>query len=414
MREALKRAFTKNSELKTKLNELRAQDEPDTTAVETASKEYADSEVELRAAIAADDDADVTPTDPESPEDRERREIRAKVTLAEYVKAGVDGKAHSGAAAEYSAAMECPGLIPWDLIEPEPAAPQREARAVTAAPTTTGVNLDTVQPDVFLAPAAEALRVDMPTVPAGTAAYPVMSTSLTAAARDKGKAAPVTAGAITVTTVAFKRVTGQFQIAIEDMQKLGGLESVLRANLGGVMGDAIDVFVVNGVTAVNNVVGAVPGFFSAVAPLVTPASAEGTTTTFPLYVGKMASALDGKFARNPGDVSLVTGPEVQAHMLATYADSTGRSAYSEIRDVFRGVTATDRIAVASGVQAGIAVRHSVPGRVAVSPRWTGFEIRDPYTDAGKGIVTVTMAAMIATPKVLRSGVYKGLSFKTTA
>ena len=159
-----------------------------------------------------------------------------------------------------------------------------ETRAITPAPGTVGVTMHPTLPGVFLPMAAQALRVDMPRVGAGTQAYPVVSTDVTAGARDKGKAGPETAGAITVTTVDFKRVTGSFRLAIEDLQKLPSLSQTLRANLGSVLSDAVDGMIVNGVTAANNVVSAVPGFFSDAEPVVAAAADEANADTLADYI----------------------------------------------------------------------------------------------------------------------------------
>ena len=121
----------------------------------------------------------------------------------------------------------------------------------------------------------------MPRVGAGTQAYPVVSTDLTAAARDKGNAGPETAAAITVTSAEFKRVTGSFRIAVEDVQKLSTLEATLRTNLRSVMSDAADDMIVKGAAAQSGKVSAVPGFFSAASPVVTAATAETRPTPSP-------------------------------------------------------------------------------------------------------------------------------------
>ena len=306
---------------------------------------------------------------------------------------------------------ESPGerMVPFAMFEATAEAREREARVISAAPSTVGINMHPTLPGVFLPAAATALRVDMPTVPAGTAAFPVLNTSLTAAARDKGVAGPETAAAIGVTTVDFKRVTGSFRIALEDIQKLDTIETTLTDNLAAVMSDAADALVVNGVVAVDAVVSAVPGFFSAANPLVTAATAATTAADFAAYVSAMAGAIDGKYARMPQDVSMLCAPEVIADAIATYSTTGPRSAYSELAATFRGVTATDRITPSNThVSPAIAVRHSVPGRVAVSARWSGMQvIRDPFSDANKGEIILTAIMMMSGAKVLRGDVYKG-------
>lgn len=418
MDDKVREIWRREIETREALNTASNVDEPDEAKVSDLRGRLAAVGRELREALdkpagdAGDDDkSDGTAPDAEA---RERAEIRSRCSLARYVSYGLDSKAFDGPEAEFAASEACPGMVPFAMFEAPPETRNRETRTITAAPSTVGINMHPTLPGVFLPAAATALRVDMPTVPSGTAAFPVLSTSLTAGARDKGVAGPETAAAIGVTTVDFKRVTGSFRIALEDIQKLDTIESTLTDNLAAVMSDAADALVVNGVVAVDNVDSAVPGFFSAANPLVTAATAASTAADFAAYVSAMAGAIDGKYARMPGDVSMLCAPEVIADAIATYSTTGPRSAYSELAATFRGVTATDRITPSNAhVSPAIAVRHSVTGRVAVSARWSGMQvIRDPYSDANKGEIILTAVMMMSGAKVLRGDVYKGLSFKT--
>ena len=405
----------KASSLRERVNELVNLDElTDEQRNELAAKsaELRTVETQWRSAVEEEDRAAGIQNDEElTAEERELRQLRRRASLARYVQQGAQGLEVDGPEAEYSAARECPGWVPWDLIEPEQ---RQEERATTPAPSSIGATMHQIQPDVFLAPAAQALRVSMPTVGSGTQSYPVLSTSLTAAARDRTKAGPNTAAAVTVTSATFKRVVGSFELALEDIQKLPGLNSALQSNLSSVLGSAIDDLVVNGVAADSGKVTAVPGFFSA-SPVVSAATAESKNDTFQTYLSKGVSALDGKFARSIGDISMLVAPEVVAAAAITLQQNTATSAYDTWKRLLMGVTATDKITPASRVSPAMAVRHSVGGIVAVSPRWSGVQIiRDPYGQASEGIVKVTAVAMVAGVKVLRADSYKALSFKTAA
>ena len=213
-------------------------------------------------------------------ESRERLELRERSSLAAFVSAAVRGAEVKGAEAEVSAAHGCPhGFVPWEMLEVREA--PLEYRDVTPAPSTTGIQQAAIQPSVFLANALSFLGIDMPVVDSGTPAYPVLSTKVTAEARDKGVAGPATAGAYTVTTTSFKRITGAFDFSMEDAQKLAGLEESLRENIGSVMGSAIDEFGLNGQAAVSNKVTKVHGLMGPSGnnnQEIVPATAEGTTT----------------------------------------------------------------------------------------------------------------------------------------
>ena len=63
---------------------------------------------------------------------------------------------------------------------------QTEDRAITAAPSTVGVNLDTLRPYVFAPSVVDKLSVEMPMVPSGTYASGTITTASTAGAVPKG------------------------------------------------------------------------------------------------------------------------------------------------------------------------------------------------------------------------------------
>ncbi|MYG37395.1 MAG: hypothetical protein F4205_18140 [Gemmatimonadetes bacterium] len=408
------------SEIREKLNELSGAEsltDEQRSEIDALTTEYRDTESKRRAAIVAED-AEARKAAEESgevldAEMRERLELRGKSRLSRYFAAMFNGREVNGAEAELAEAEECPGMVPLCLLDATPEERKAmEERAVTPAPGTVGVTMHPTLPGVFLPMAAQALRVDMPRVGAGTQAYPVVSTDVTAAARDKGVAGPETAGAITVTTEHIKRVTGSFRLAVEDVQKLPTLEQSFRSNLASVLSDAVDGLIVNGVTAENNVVAAVPGFFGT-APVVTAATAEGTAGDFGKFIAKVLSQLDGNYARAMRDLSLVCAPEVVATMATAFLSGTAESALSYLQSLTMGVTATDRITPSSNVSPGMVVRHSIGGRVAVAPVWSGFQIiTDPYSGASKGETVITAVLMQAGVKVLRGDVYKAVSFKT--
>ena len=383
------------------------------TEESTLGKELGDLEIRYRAAVLAEPDETVTVAT-EGPEERERLVLRGAVDFGKYLDAGINGREIRGAEAEFAAAELCPNMIPLSLLDPTPE--QRSAieeRAITPAPSTVGVTMHPTLPGVFLPMAAQALRVDLPRVGAGTQAFPVVSQDVTAGARDKGKAGPETAGGITVTTAEFKRVTGAFRLSIEDLQKLPSLKTSIQANVGDVLSEAVDSLIVSGQVNVNNVVSAVPGFFSAANPVVEKATAESAIDTLADYISKVLDQLDGKFARSMAHLSLLAAPEVVSKMAQLFASNTLDSALAYLGMMTMGVTATDRITPTNGnVSPGMVVRHSVGGRVAVAPTYAGFTIEDRYSDANKGETVITVALMQAGVKVLRSGVYTAVSFKT--
>ena len=159
----------------------------------------------------------------------------------------------AGAEHELCAAAGVSGipLELWDV----PGAEQRqgaEQRAVTPAPGTVGINLDPIRPAVFANSIAARLGIDMPRVASGTYASATITTSQTAAAKQKSPhadaAAAATAGALTVTTATPKRVSARLELALEDIAAVGqqNFEAILRQNLGLVLSDQLDDQAING------------------------------------------------------------------------------------------------------------------------------------------------------------------------
>ena len=217
----------KASEVRARLNELAGVetfDDAQRTELDTLTGEYRDVEARYRAALTGESDALETREAPAAdPETREARALLGRAQIGRWVTAALRGRSVDGIEAETGAAFDCPGLIPLELLGE---AREVEHRAITPAPSAdTAVNVAPIMPAVFDRSAAAFLGIEMPTVAAGTASYPVLTTSVTAGARAKSAGAPETAGTITPYTVTPRRITGAFRIAREDEAVLPDLES---------------------------------------------------------------------------------------------------------------------------------------------------------------------------------------------
>ena len=411
------------SEIRQKLNGLLGvEDRSDeqNAELETLTGEAQKLEPELRAAIVAEGDPTETRTaTTEDAEDRERRELRGKVALADYIGAAVaqgDAGAATGAAAEYAAAMGCSGFVPLTMCGPtaeERAAAHARAiehRAVTPAPADTDVphTHAPIVPALFDRSVAGFLGIEMPTVGTGIASYPILSTSLQGGMKAEDTAAAEGAGAYTVTDADPRRLTGSFRIRKEDVAKLPGLEDSLRENLSMVLSDEGDKQFVNG----NNTA---PNLNGLLAQLTDPSAPAANAETYTRYAAAFASHVDGLFATMPGDVRGLVGPHTLRHMASVFGTTSGdRSAYAMLASDFGGVRATRRIAdPASNIQQAIIRRANPAGdRVAVAPVWMGLEIiRDPYTDAPKGQIVVTGTVLVGGVVLLRSDAFVQDSFR---
>ena len=171
MDDKIKAALAKSSECRSRLNELATATEPDSAALETAQKEYEASEVEVRAALAADD-ADAEVDAEVDAEARERTEIRSRSKLANFVMAALNGQQPNGAEGELSAAYGCPaGQFPVELLMGAAEPRVREIRALTPGVTAPGATAG-ITPVIFERTAAASLGVAFPVVESGSASYP--------------------------------------------------------------------------------------------------------------------------------------------------------------------------------------------------------------------------------------------------
>ena len=376
----------------------------------TLSTEFRDTETKLRAAtIAEGDPAEIRETR-ETPEQRERTELRGRSRLHRFVHAAIQDRAPDGAEAEFAAALGCPGLVPLGMFGPT-AGERAEHRAVTPAPadsdvTTTHAN---IVPALFDRSVAGYLNIEMPTVPTGIRSFPVLSTSLTGGPKAESAAAAETAGAFTVSDADPRRITGSFKILKEDIAKMEGLEDALNQNLSAVLSDEWDKQAINGN-------GTAPNLNGLLAQLTDPAAPASGAETFDRYLEAFASHIDGLFAVDEMGVRGLVGPQTYRHMAASLR--TGNAADQTFSQYWRanggGLRSTRRIAdPASNIQMAVVRRANPAGdRIAVSPVWSGVEIvRDPYTGAGKGEIVVTGCVLVGGVVLLRSGAFVQDSFR---
>ncbi len=402
----------RSSEIREKLNALAGVEDLDDTQrqeIDALTTEYRDVEVRMRAALTAEGEPETTTTTTDT-EHRERLSLLGRARLGEWVRAAVRGVPPSGVEAETAAAFGCPGGVPLEAFEGEHRQGV-EHRDVTAAPSTdTATNVATIMPAVFDRSAAAYLGVEMPTVAAGTASYPVITKSVTAGARAKSAEGPETAGVISPYTVTPRRITGSFRITREDEAMLEGLESALRENLGDVLSDQVDRQVIAGDNNAPNLNGLHTQLDAATDPA---ADAE----TFDRYVAAVAGHVDGLFANTLRDLRVLVGAETYRHSASTFRGTDGEtSAQAYVAGMTGGWRASRRIPEPStNVQTAIVRRSAVGGRVAVAPVWQGVElIRDPFTNAGKGETKLTVLLLMGGVAILRPAAFAQDSFRLAA
>lgn len=371
------------------------------------------------ASVAADEESAETQVreQGDDPETRERLELRGRCNVGAYFAAAVRGKQLTGAEAELAQAAGIPdGTIPIELWEPQPEARSAEQRELTPAPGTTGINLDTLQPQVFAPSIAAQLMIDMPNVSSGTYASGTITTAATAAAKNKGDAVPATAGAFTVETASPRRIGGSLELAVEDIAAVGAgnFESVLRDHISLVLAAELDDQIINGDGTAPNI----SGLFN---ELDNPAAPAADVETFDRFLAIAADQVDGLWASKLMHIAMVVGVDTYRLALKTYRDLSntdlGEVSFSTFAEkMLAGFWTNSRMpAAASDIQQGLVCRKGRTGlRTAVLPHWGYIAIDDIYTGATKGQRAYTISTLIGSQVILvQPNAYAQVAFRVS-
>ena len=374
------------SECRQRLNALlQTEDRTDEqqTEMATLTTEVGAKEPELRAAIAAEPDPQEVVTPTGDPETRERAEIRSKTGLADFLAAAVAGREVAGAAKEYADACKVSplGRLPLELFGNGNGQP--ETRAITAAPAVDGP-VEAVVPFVFKRSAAASLGIQMPTHGAGAVQIPRVTTAPPADTPGKEGAAPKTAAVIALDSQSPKRIAGQFEVRAEDLAVYPALEAVLGESIRGALSNELDEEVFNGSASGLN------GLFTQ----ATNVAVAGAVETYATGVGRFAGLVDGEHAYSLGDVRCVVGPSTYAVYMGLISDGMPLGDYLESK--LGSFRVSNRMpAIVSKGQKGIVSLGAGPSPIRVYV-WNALEIiRDPYSGAGAGKVTITATALVS-------------------
>ena len=385
----------RQSELRSRLAVLAGMDTRTTdeeSELATVETKLSGCEPELRAALvaaAAEDDSarTVQTTDAEG---RERLELRAKTGIADFLKAAVGGSAVTGAAAEYATSLGVPtvGHVPMALFAPTNTHlhfPTVETRAVTPGPAVKGMPQPTI-PFVFERSAAASLGIMMPTVPSGQVQIPKITTAPPSDTLAKDGAAPSTAAAVTLVNQSPVRIAGQLEVRVEDLAVMPSLEAALSESLQGSMSNELDEQVFNGGS------GDLNGLFTQAANV----NAAGSAETFATGIARFASLVDGRHAYDLSDVRAVIGSATFGRYAGQFSGNGAVSLFDYLRINLGSIRVSDRVpSVSSNAQKGIVVL-SASAEMPKIHVWDAMQIvRDPYSGAGAGKVTITATSLVS-------------------
>ena len=320
-------------------------------------------------------------------ETRERVELRAKTGVADFLRAAAGGTSVTGAAAEYAAACKVPdvGHVPMAIFAGS--APTVETRAITPGPAVKGA-LQPIIPYLFERSAAASLGIMMPSVPAGQVQIPKVGTAPPSDTLAKDGTAPATAAAVTLVNQAPVRIAGSFEVRVEDLAVMPSLESALSEAMQGSLSNELDEQTFNGAA------GELNGLFTQ----ATDATAATAVENFTTGIARFASLVDGRHAYTLGDLRAVIGSKTFALYAGLFANANKGdvSLFDYLSMHLGSIRVSDRVpAVASAAQKGIVVlsSSSTPPKIHV---WSALQIvRDPYSGAGVGKVTLTATALVS-------------------
>lgn len=412
----------RQSETREKINALLQKDsksDEEITELRNLSKVMQDSEVELRAALSADEGIEQKAKELEpDAELRERVALRSKASLGRFLQSFLGGRLPSGPEAELVAAsgVDTGANIPLELWDVGTKVEMR-ADAVTAAPSMVGVNFDRVEPKVFASSIASKLMIDMPRVKSGTFTTGTINAGLTASSRTKGDAQESTAATFTVQSSTVKSVSARLSITIEDIAAIGAgnFESALRENLSLALSAELDNQIINGDGTAPNLT----GMFKRLTDPSTPATGVETWSRF---AAKHAGLVDGLWAGELSDLSVVVGVDTYRLACSTFQGGDAEeSAGSYAKRTMAGFWTNDRMpAKVSHLQQGILCRkgRSMMGagegiRLSVIPHWGMVSIDDLYTDSASGKRHFTAHVLVGNLILTQPEAYEQIAYRVS-
>ena len=120
----------------------------------------------------------------------------------------------------------------------------------------------------------------------------------------------------------------------------------------------------------------------------------GTVESYASGIGRFAELVDGSHAYSLSDLRCVVGPSTYAKFMGLISDGVPLGDYLESK--LGSFQVSDRMpAVASKGQKGIVTLNGGPSPIRVYV-WNALEIvRDPYSSAGTGKITLTATALVS-------------------
>ena len=368
------------SELRQKINdmpEIRVDDADKLAVRQKLVDELKAQEVELRAAIEADDAANTTS------ESREWADVSGRFDLGEMFTNVIEHRASAGAIGEVQSER---GLgandIPTEML--------MEKRVVTPAPANVGRTQTEITGFVFPQSVAAFMGIQSPIVPVGDTAFPVLTSDPAAGVPAENASQSETTGSFTADVLTPGRIQASFFWSREDAQRMAGMGDALREALQSGLADKLDKEILQGAE------GLLTG-----TKLANHAAAAAST--YANYVAELLYArVDGRYAFDLSDIRVVMGSDTFGNAATKLPADGEQNALARIRSDSGGVRVSANVPAANGMKQNAVVRLG-QRRDMVAPVWGGVTlIPDEITLAKKGQIQLT-AVMLHAVKILRVG-----------
>ena len=265
--------------------------------------EYQDSERRYRAELNIEGLSNGAPEHPE------RRELRSRASVADYLGEAITGQRVNGAAAELRAetmkGSDEAGRLPFEALLPLEDGAELRADTATPTPSPIGATQQPILGRVFARSAMMYLGVDLVQVPVGDANYSVLTAGVAPEMKALGAVKDAEAASFSISTLEPTRVTARYLVRLEDLARFSGEEEALRRDLRDALSDAMDFQVLQGSGTAPQVKG-----FVGTAPALTapadPTAPDALTFTSTIKAG--LSVVDGRYAHNLGESRLLVSP----------------------------------------------------------------------------------------------------------
>ena len=369
-------------------------EQEDIGKADTLTREIRSGEVRYRAAVIQEEQADeeARSTGTVDTETAELMGLESRASLGGYVTAACEQRGVDGPHRELNDHLGIPAnKFPLRLL-----APPYEVRAETA--TDIALTPRRWLDRLFAQTAAETLGITFDSCPAGEAAYPYTSAGGDPQQRGKSEDIDDAAWTVGVETAHPTRHGVRAVFNVEDAARVPGLEDALQRDLRMALVESMDTAMLSGDNNADDTTEDVTGLRTHAS--VTETTLTQTNSTKIAHVlGFLAGLVDGKHATSLADLGVVASVGSNTLWWSTLA-ATGNNADRLMADalVSAGINWMTRAGIDANTANGdfgayIGRRRNIEG-AGVACVWEAGELlRDPYSKAASGQVSLTLAAL---------------------